>query len=74
MSDKWDKGADSKRSVRNIITLWSLFTISTLLALLNGKAYFGIELSQCDDDIQLILVGAFLSILVWQISWYFNNE
>lgn len=74
MSDKWDKGADSKRSVRNIITLWSLFTFSTLLALLNGKAYFGIELSQSDNDIQLILVGAFLSILVWQISWYFNNE
>tara|TARA_R110001592_G_scaffold210521_3_gene462132 strand:+ start:41168 stop:41392 length:225 start_codon:yes stop_codon:yes gene_type:complete len=69
-----DKKNETKQSVRNIITLWSLFTFSTLLALLNGKAYFGIQLSQSDNDIQLILVGAFLSILVWQISWYFNNE
>ena len=63
-----------KSGTRNIITLWSLFTFSTLLALLHAKAYFGIQLSDSDNDIQLILVGAFLSVLVWQISWYFNND
>ena len=74
MSQEWSGPQDKRRSVRGIITLWSLFTFSALLTLIHAKAYFGIVLTEADNDIQLILVGAFLAILVWQISWYFNNE
>lgn len=74
MSQEWSGPRDKRRSVRSIITLWSLFTFSALLTLIHAKAYFGIVLTEADNDIQLILVGAFLAILVWQISWYFNNE
>mgnify|MGYP003142915439 FL=1 len=74
MGDKWSGEEGKRRGVRNIITLWSLFTFSALLTLIHAKAYFGIILEPADNDIQLILVGAFLAILVWQISWYFNNE
>ena len=74
MSQEWKGPTDRRRSVRSIITLWSLFTFSALLTLIHAKAYFGIVLTEADNDIQLILVGAFLAILVWQISWYFNNE
>ena len=61
------------RSLRGLITLWTLFMFSSLIALIHAKAYFDITIGENDNDLLLVMVGAFLAVLVWQISWYFRD-
>ena len=61
------------RGLRGVITLWTLFMFSSLIALIHAKAYFGIDIAEQDNNLLMVMVGAFLAILVWQISWYFRD-
>ena len=62
------------KGLRGVITLWTLTMFSSLVALIHAKAYFGISVSDSDTDLLMLMTGSFLSILVWQISWYFRGD